>query len=70
MAQPVHPHADGSVRVAVPDDAATIARIQADALRLNYAALLPDEAVDYFDIAAATNGWARSISWLSARALP
>jgi GNAT superfamily N-acetyltransferase len=62
MPTPAHPHADGTVRIAVPNDAATIAGIQADALRLNYAALLPDEAVDYFDIAAATNGWAEAIS--------
>jgi GNAT superfamily N-acetyltransferase len=62
MPTPAHPHADGSVRVAVPDDAATIAGIQADALRLNYVALLPDEAIDDFDVAAATNGWTEAIS--------
>jgi GNAT superfamily N-acetyltransferase len=62
MATPAHPHAAGSVRVAVPDDAATIAAIQADALRLNYVALLPDQAIDDFDVAAATNGWTEAIS--------
>jgi len=62
MSTPPHPHADGSVRVAVPGDAATIAGIQADALRLNYVALLPDEAIDDFDVAAATNGWAEAIN--------
>ncbi|HEY0870713.1 MAG TPA: GNAT family N-acetyltransferase [Acidothermaceae bacterium] len=62
MSTPMHPHADGSVRVAVPPDASTIAGIQADALRQNYAALLPDEAIDDFDVAAATNGWTEAIT--------
>jgi GNAT superfamily N-acetyltransferase len=62
MPSPPHPHADGSVRLAVPDDAASIARIQADALRLNYAALLPDTATAGFDVEAATNGWSEAIS--------
>lgn len=62
MPTPTRPHADGSVRVAVPDDAAKIAGIQADALRLNYVALLPEQAIDEFDVEAATNGWAEAVS--------
>jgi GNAT superfamily N-acetyltransferase len=62
MSTPARPHADGSVRIAATDDAATIAGIQADALRLNYSALLPEAAVDEFDLTAATNGWAAAIS--------
>ena len=34
MSTPAPPHADGSVRMASADDAPTIARIQADALKL------------------------------------
>jgi GNAT superfamily N-acetyltransferase len=59
---PERPQADGSVRIATPEDAATIARIQADALRLNYSALLPEAAIDEFDLAAAINGWTSAIS--------
>jgi GNAT superfamily N-acetyltransferase len=62
VSTPEHPHADGSVRLALTDDAATIARIQAEALRLNYSALLPEAAIDDFDLAAATNGWTAAIS--------
>jgi GNAT superfamily N-acetyltransferase len=59
---PELPHADSSVRIAIPDDASAIARIQADAWRLNYSLLLPSEAVEAFDVDAATNGWALAIS--------
>lgn len=62
MSTPERPQADGSVRLATADDAATIARIQAEALRLNYSALLPEAAIDEFDLAAATNGWTAAIS--------
>jgi GNAT superfamily N-acetyltransferase len=58
---PEPPHADSSVRVAIPDDAASIARIQAEAWRFSYSALLPTEAVEAFDVDAATNGWALAI---------
>ncbi|HEY3923484.1 MAG TPA: GNAT family N-acetyltransferase [Acidothermaceae bacterium] len=56
------PQADGSVRLATTEDAATIASIQAEALRQNYSALLPKQAIDGFDLAAATNGWTTAIS--------
>jgi len=56
------PQADGSVRLATTDDAATIASIQAEALRQNYSALLPEAAIDEFDLTAATNGWTSAIS--------
>lgn len=49
------------MRVAVADDAATIAIIQAEVLRVSYATLLPSEATDAFDITAATAGWAAAI---------
>ena len=62
VSTPARPQADGSVRLATTDDAATIASIQADALRLNYSALLPEAAVAEFDLSAATNGWTTAIS--------
>jgi GNAT superfamily N-acetyltransferase len=62
VSTPERPQADGSVRLATSDDAATIAKIQADALRLNYSELLPAAAVAEFDLAAATNGWSAAIS--------
>jgi len=62
MSSPARPQAEGSVRIATPDDAETIARIQAQALRLHYSALLPAAAIDEFDLAAATNGWTTAIS--------
>ncbi|HZV25746.1 MAG TPA: GNAT family N-acetyltransferase [Acidothermaceae bacterium] len=62
MSTPARPQADGSVRLATTDDAATIASIQADALRQSYSALLPEPAIDGFDLAAATNGWTTAIS--------
>lgn len=62
MSTPERPQADGSVRLATSDDAAAIASIQADALRLNYSELLPEAAVDEFDLTAATNGWTAAIS--------
>jgi GNAT superfamily N-acetyltransferase len=62
VSTPERPQADGSVRLAAIDDAATIAGIQADALRLNYSALLPEAAIDEFDLASATNGWTAAIS--------
>ena len=40
----------------MPDDAASIARIQAEAWQLSYSVLLPAEAIEAFDIDAATNG--------------
>ena len=62
MSTPARPQADGSVRLATAGDAATIASIQADALRQNYSALLPKTAIDGFDLAAATNGWTSAIT--------
>jgi GNAT superfamily N-acetyltransferase len=56
------PHADGSVRLALPGDAEAIATIQAAAWQLNYADLLPAEAADALDVASATRGWAEAIS--------
>jgi GNAT superfamily N-acetyltransferase len=57
-----HPQADGSVRLATTQDAATIASIQAAALSQNYSALLPKAAIDGFDLAAATNDWTTAMS--------
>jgi GNAT superfamily N-acetyltransferase len=62
VSTPERPQADGSVRLATTDDAASIASIQAEALRQNYSELLPKAAIDEFDLAAATNGWATAIS--------
>jgi GNAT superfamily N-acetyltransferase len=61
VSTPARPQADGSVRLATTDDAATIASIQADALRQNYSALLPKTAIDGFDMSAAINGWTTAI---------
>jgi GNAT superfamily N-acetyltransferase len=62
VSTPERPQADGSVRIATTADAATIASIQAEALRQNYSALLPEAAIDEFDLTAATNGWTTAIS--------
>jgi GNAT superfamily N-acetyltransferase len=62
MPTPEHPHADGTVRLAVPADAEPIARIQAEAWQVHYAALLPSEATDAFDIETAATSWAEAIS--------
>lgn len=51
------PHAEGSVRLALPSDCDLIARIQATAMRQSYAALLPPEAAEIFDEPAAVAGW-------------
>jgi GNAT superfamily N-acetyltransferase len=59
---PELPHADSSVRIATPDDAASIARLQAEAWSRSYSVLLPAEAVDAFDIDAATSGWTIAIA--------
>jgi GNAT superfamily N-acetyltransferase len=59
---PEHPHADGTVRLAVPDDAATIAAIQRDALERNCATLLPPEVTASFDLDAAVVEWTVAIS--------
>ena len=61
MAHPDHPHADGSVRLAVVDDAGAIASVQAQALRVSYAPLLSSDAAESFDLDAAKAGWAASI---------
>lgn len=50
------PTADHSVRVAWADDAADIARLQADAWRAAYAGLLPADAVD-LDVDRAAAAW-------------
>lgn len=61
VASPEHPQADASVRLAVAADAAAIARIQAQAWRISYAALLPPEAIEAFDESAAAGRWAAAI---------
>jgi GNAT superfamily N-acetyltransferase len=58
---PEHPHADGSVRVALAADAAPIARIQSEAWQHGYARLLPPDAAAAFDLDAATTSWATAI---------
>jgi GNAT superfamily N-acetyltransferase len=58
---PGHPHADGSVRVALPSDGEAIARVQAAAFRHNYSALLPAEVVEHFDEPAAVASWRYAI---------
>jgi GNAT superfamily N-acetyltransferase len=57
-----HPHADGTVRLAVPYDAATIAAIQRDALQRNCAALLPAEVTAAFDLEAAAVEWTAAVT--------
>ena len=46
----------------MPEDATSIARIQAEAWRLSYSTVLPPEAIEAFDVAAATNGWTLAIA--------
>jgi len=58
---PEHPHADGSVRLAVPSDAEAIARVQATAFRHSYSALLPPEVIEHFDEPAAVASWRYAI---------
>lgn len=57
-----HPHAEGSVRLAATSDAESIARIQHDAWRRGYASLLPPEALEAFDVTAASGNWAAAIA--------
>lgn len=62
MASPNHPHSAASVRLAAPSDAPAIARIQGEAWRTNYASLLPPDAADAFDEAAATGDWLAAVA--------
>jgi GNAT superfamily N-acetyltransferase len=62
VANPERPQAESSVRPAVPADAPAIARIQREALRISYAPLLPAEASEAFDEAAAASGWMAAIA--------
>lgn len=61
MENPGHPHADGSVRAALPNDAEAIARTQAAAWHHSYSSLLPADAIDRFDEPAAVAGWRYAI---------
>jgi GNAT superfamily N-acetyltransferase len=54
--------ADVSVRPAVPDDAAEIARVQVVTWRAAYRSLLPTPVLDDWDAAAAASSWRSAIS--------
>lgn len=56
------PTADVSVRLARPGDAAAIAGVQRDVWLQSYAALLPPEVADEFDLGEAVNGWTAAIT--------
>jgi len=58
---PDHPHADGSVRLALPDDCVAIARVQATAFQHSYSALFPPDVVEHFDEPAAVASWRYAI---------
>ncbi len=62
MATTEHPRPDGSVRPAQVADAAAIARVQAAALSISYADLLPARAMVRFDEDAARVAWTTAIS--------
>ena len=62
MSTPDRPRADSSVRLAVPADAVSIARVQAEALRVSYEPLLPPEVVTGFDQSAAEADWGAAIA--------
>ncbi|WP_324273842.1 hypothetical protein [Blastococcus brunescens] len=53
--------ADASVRPAVPQDAAEVARVQLVTWRTAYRAALPPEVLDDWDADAATASWASAI---------
>jgi GNAT superfamily N-acetyltransferase len=57
-----HPRPDGTVRLARPDDAAAIARVQAAAWSVGYRDLMPAQAADRFDEAAAQVAWTTAIT--------
>lgn len=54
--------ADASVRGAVPEDAASIARVQAAAWRAAYRTLLPDEVLEDLDSSLAHDQWRESVA--------
>jgi GNAT superfamily N-acetyltransferase len=54
--------ADASVRPALPDDAAEIARIQVVTWRTAYRSVLPEAVLDDWDEDAATNTWRMAIT--------
>ena len=54
--------ADASVRPALPDDAAEIARIQVVTWRTAYRSVLPDAVLDDWDEDAATTTWRMAIT--------
>jgi GNAT superfamily N-acetyltransferase len=62
VSTPDFPRADASVRLAVAADAAAIARVQADALRVSYEPLFPPEVIAGFDRSAAEADWGAAIS--------
>lgn len=55
------PVADASARVARPNDASAVGRVQADVWRAAYGALLPPEVVDRFDPASFARVWRDSL---------
>ncbi len=61
MSDSQHPHADRSVRVAIPTDARAIAEIQQAVWHHGYTSLLPDDATQGFDVGAATATWQAAI---------
>ena len=54
--------ADVSARLAWPDDAAAIVRVQLDAWRASYAGVVPAEEIDALDPTQLAERWARTIS--------
>ena len=54
--------ADVSARLAWPDDAAAIVRVQLDAWRTAYAGMIPSEELDALDAEELAANWARTIS--------
>ena len=54
--------ADVSARLAWPDDAAAIVRVQLDAWRTAYAGMIPSEELAALDAEELAANWARTIS--------
>lgn len=62
VASTEHPRPDGTVRLARVDDAEAIARVQAAALTVSYADLLPATVTQTFDETAAQVAWTTAIT--------
>lgn len=62
MSAPQQPTADVSVRVGWADDAAGIAAVQVSAWRRQYAALLPTEVLDSFDVDQFAGAWHQALT--------